>query len=162
MRRIAAGLQLKSRDAAELRTLDLRVEMAEHENVAVLAVLGMEGEGGDAALHVEEQILLARRVIRAKAIDLPGVYSATMKRSDVGSCAIKTGSLNDKLIERADEPVLWWRIGRANHARRSPLFALVHPERLFAIRQHPRYVDQYDDERKAKQARSNLHHHTLA
>src|SRR4051794_22538501 len=116
--------------------------MAEHENIAVFAVPGMEGEGGYATLHLEEQILPARRVIRAKAIDLPRRVLRHHEAILRGILSDADGLFEYKLIERADQPVLWWRIGGANHARRSPLFALVHPERLPAIRQHPRYVDQ--------------------
>src|SRR6185436_8738197 len=106
VRRIASWLQLEAGDAAELRTLDLRVQMAEHENVAVFGVLGMEGEGGDPALHVQEQVLLTGRVTRAEAVDFSwrvlGHHEAIRRRI----LRDEYGLLESELVEGASQPVL--------------------------------------------------------
>src|SRR2546427_10763217 len=108
--------------------------MTEHENVAIFGVLGVERERGDTALHVQEQILLTRRVVRTEAIDFPrgilGHHEAIRPRI----LRDEDGFFENKLIEGASKPVFSGWIWRADQARGRPSHAPLDPERLLRSR----------------------------
>src|SRR6266853_2221662 len=105
--------------------------MAEHENEAIFFVLGMERERGNPALHIEEQILLARRIIRAEAVDFSRSVLSHHEAIRFRILRDENGLFENEPIEGASEPVFWRWIRRADQARGRPLHPLLHPVRLW-------------------------------
>ena len=112
--RVAARFQLESGNPAELLdaisvfvlpVFQLGVGGAEDEHLAVLLVARMEGEGGDAAVPVEEEVFAGIGIGRDETVN-PAAVLGDQEALRVGVLSDEDGVLEGVLGEDATELVL--------------------------------------------------------